>query len=110
MNIKGIMSNDGSIGQIPRSPVNRLPSKLMQPPSSRPTMSDESHLSLSQELAYLSQQTTPGNLFDPSNQTLANSNADLSVQTESTNEELVADNSVAAVADALQVEVDQLKK
>ena len=102
MNITGLVSDDGSIGPIPWSS-----SMLMQPPSSRPTLSDESHLSLSQELAYLSQQTTPGNLFDPLNQILANSNADLSVQTESFNEQLVAE---AAAAVALRVEVDQLKK
>ena len=96
VNITGIVSDDGSTGPIPWSP------------SSRPTLSDESQLSLSHELVYLSQQTSSGNLFDHSNPTLANATADLSVQTESYNEEF--DNSEAAAAVALQVEVDQLKK
>ena len=107
MNITGIVSNYGSIGAIPWTPVNKLPSRPMQPPSSRPPLCDKSQLPLSQELVNSSQRTTPGNLLDHSIQTLASSTADLSVLTESNNEELIADNSAAV---ALQVEVDQLKE
>ena len=78
MNITGIESDDESLGTMPWTPP-------MQPPSSRPIPCDRGQFSRSQKLANRSQQTTPGNLFYHSNQTLANSNADLSAQTESYN-------------------------
>ena len=53
MNITGIVSNDESIGTIPWSPVKKLPAKPKQPPS-RPTPSNKSQLSLSQELVHRS--------------------------------------------------------
>ena len=109
INITGILSNDESIRTIPWTPVKKLPAKPIQPPS-RPTPCYKSQLSWSQELVNRSQQTTPGNLFDSSIQTLASSTADLSVQTELNDKELVADSSDVAAAVAQQAEVDQLKE
>ena len=109
MNITGMVSNDVSIGTSPWKPVKKLPSKPMQPPS-RPTLSEKSQLSPSQELVNRSQQTTPGNLFHHSMQTLASPTADLYHSlTQSNDEEAVADSSNVAAAVALQAEVDQLK-
>ena len=110
MNITGIVSNYESIGTIPWSPSKKLSAKPKQPPS-RPTPRNKSQFSLSQELVHQSQQTTPGNIFDNSIQTLTSPKADLSQsQAKSNNEEPVADSSKVAAAVALQAEVDQLKK
>ena len=84
INITGIVSNDDSIGTIPWNPVKRSLAKSMQPPS-RPTLCDQGQHTLPQELVYRSQQTAPGYFIHNPNQTLANSTADLSVQTESYN-------------------------
>ena len=81
-NITGIVSDDGSIGTIPWKPV--------QSPS-RPTLCGGSQLSLSQERFNQSQQSTPGNIFDYSIQTIASPTADLSIETKSNDEKLVAD-------------------
>ena len=109
MNITGLASNDESIGTIPWKPMKNLPVKPMQP-TSRPTRCDKSKLSLAQELVNRTQPTTPGNLLNDSNQTLATPTTDLSVQTEFNDEELVANSFQVAAAVALQAEVDQLKK
>ena len=111
MNITGIGTNDESIGTIPRTPVQKLPAKPIQPPS-RPTPCDKSQLSLSQEFVKRSQQTSPGNFIHSSMQTFAIQSADLFVQTESNNEESVTDpdNTEVGGVVALQAQVEQLKK
>ena len=84
MNITAFGSNDESIGMIPLTPVLKLPAKPIQPPS-RPTPSDESQLSLSQEFVEQSQQTSPGNSIHDLMLTIAILSADLSVQTDFNN-------------------------
>ena len=110
-NITGIGSNDKSIGTIPQTSVLKLPAKPIQPPP-RPTPSDKSQLSLSQEFVERSQQTSPGNFIHDSMLTIAILSADLSVQTWSNNEEPVTDpdNSEVGGVVALQAQVEQLKK
>ena len=90
MNITAFGSNDESIGTIPQTSVLKLPAKPIQPPS-RPTPSDKSHLSLSQEFVEQSQQSSPGNFNPDSMLTTAILAADLSVQTWFNNEEPVTD-------------------
>ena len=114
MNITGIVSNDESIETIPWTPVIKLPIKPREPPLH---LTLQGQHTLSHELVNQSQQsqTSPGNLIRNSIrslnsiQTLAIPSADLSLQTESDDEDLVADNSEVASAVALQVEVNQLK-
>ena len=83
--------------------------KMLRQPPSQPSLCDQSQQTLSQELINQSQQTAPGNL-DHLIQTFAIPTADLSSQTEFSEEKLVPDSSEVAAVVAMQAQVEQLMK